>query len=181
MTDFENVLFPFTNADDDEFFEDGNDSQYENYNFKNFDHTDYKLYDIGHDIDPENNFYNTINNNCQYYTEEQYKQVNMIDTFSIIHFNSRSLNKNIGKIKKLLAKFKKFSVIAVSETWLTEENCQNVDLVGYDLFTSNRNNKTGGGVALYVDSSLRCSIVNNMITNLENIFGSTKVSSHQMY
>ena len=46
--------------------------------------------------------------------------------------------------------------IAVTETWLNEENDQNVELVGYELFTSHRTNRTGGGVALYVDTDLTC-------------------------
>lgn len=40
-----------------------------------------------------------------------------------------------------------FSVIAVSETWLNDEKGKDVELEGYRLFTTNKKNKMGGGVA----------------------------------
>ena len=95
---------------------------------------EHKFYEIENNIDPESNFYNNLKNTCEYYTEEQFKQVKMDGNLSIIHFNSRSLNKNIGKIKKVLEKNKKFSVIAVSETWLNDQNDQKVELVGYEMY-----------------------------------------------
>ena len=174
MTDLEeNLFFPYRDVDDDEIVENANErainrQPYEHYNFENFNHTDHKTHEIDYDLDPENNFYNNINNNCQYYTDDQFKKARM-EGISIVHFNSRSLNKNFGKIKKYLAKFNKFSVIAVSETWLNDDKNVNVDLEGYELFTSNRTNKSGGGVALYVDSTLRCSRVQNMTYNIDNI------------
>ena len=79
MTDFEeNTFLPYMQVDDDEFVESANEivtnsQSYEHYHFDNFNHTDHKPYEIGYDLDPENNFYNNINNNCQYYTDEQFK------------------------------------------------------------------------------------------------------------
>lgn len=43
-------------------------NKYETLNFKTFDYTEHKLYEIEKDIDPENHFYNNINNSCEYYT-----------------------------------------------------------------------------------------------------------------
>ena len=67
----------------------------------------------------------------------------------------------------MLAKKKKFSVIAVSETCL---NDQKVELDGYEMYTAHRTSTTGGGVALYVDCDLRCSTVQRMTTVLDDIF-----------
>ncbi|KAL7377214.1 hypothetical protein ABVT39_024048 [Epinephelus coioides] len=132
-------------------------------NLKTFDHNEYKMYEIDNENDPENHFYNQINRNCKYYTDEQFcSTVKTGGSFSIIHFNSRSLHRNYSKIKDYLSKFKKFSVIATSETWLDNEKTHNVELDGYELFTTNRNSKKGGGVALYVDDALRCRLVKSM-------------------
>lgn len=83
----------------------------------------------------------------------------MDDSLTIIHFDSRSLYTELRKIKNYLSDFKKFNVIAVSETWLE----------GYRLFTTNRDGKLGGGVALYIDTSLRCGIVKSMSKVIENV------------
>ncbi len=61
-----------------------------------------------------------------------------------------------------------FYVIAVSETWLKEKEAD-VELEGYELFTVNRVNKKGGGVALYVSSDFKCNIVDGMSTSIDNI------------
>lgn len=82
------------------------------------DFLNYKTNEFGEHIDPDNNFYNKIINECEYYTEEQSNNINMEGAFSLIHFNSRSLYKNFEDIKECLSKINKFSVIAVSETWM---------------------------------------------------------------
>ena len=60
--------------------------QYEQYHFEQFEHIEHNFYEMENNIDPDNNFYNNLNNTCEYYTEEQYKQVKMDGHFSIIHF-----------------------------------------------------------------------------------------------
>ena len=177
MTDIdEESLFPFIHADDD-FIDDGctdytmvGNNKYEHYNFKTFKHTEHKMYEIDCEIDPENNYYTSIANDCEYYTEDQFKQIKMEGTFSIIHFNCRSLNKNFKNIKKYLDQFNKFSIIAFSETWMSNNKELKVEMDGYELFISNRNNnKTAGGVALYVSTDLRCRGVKSTTNNIENI------------
>nr|XP_055059783.1 uncharacterized protein LOC129443303 [Misgurnus anguillicaudatus] len=182
MMDIEkDFLFPYTDIDDGEFvtihkdcvsdYSQNQYCKYENLNLKTFNHTDYKMYDIENDIDPENHFYNTVNINCcEYYTEEQFnKNVDMEGALSILHFNSRSLYRNFVQIKDYVCQFNKFNVIAVSETWLDNEKVEDVELEGYKLFTINRVNKKGGGVALYVDTALRCKLIKSMSLTIENI------------
>lgn len=123
---------------------------------------------VGSDIDPDH-FFNDTNNSCEYYTDEQFNSVKTKGAFSIIHFNSRSLYKNFNSIKEYMLKFSKFNIIAVSETWLNEEKGYNVELEGYELYTMNRKNKKGGGVAIYVDSALTSKIIKNMTTTIDGI------------
>ena len=54
-------------------------------------------------IDPNNNYFSSANMSCLYYTNDTFND--MADKFkgiSVIHFNARSLNKNISNIKDLL-------------------------------------------------------------------------------
>ena len=75
----------------------------------------------------------------------------MDNTFSLIHFNSRSMYANFNKIKEYLNKLKgKFKVIALSETWIKKERGTEFHLDGYELHYINRENKIGGGVAFFV-------------------------------
>lgn len=64
----------------------------------------------------------------------------------------------------------KFSIIAVSETWLDNDKISEVQIEGYELFTVNRQGKRGGGVALYVDSALHCRYIENKSIAMSNIF-----------
>lgn len=45
--------------------------EYEKLGLKTFEFTEHKLQDMENDIDPENNFYNSTHNHCEYYTEYQ--------------------------------------------------------------------------------------------------------------
>uniref|UniRef100_A0A3B3C2G3 Reverse transcriptase domain-containing protein n=1 Tax=Oryzias melastigma TaxID=30732 RepID=A0A3B3C2G3_ORYME len=144
---------------------------HEHLQFKTFDYTEYKPQDIQSDIDPENNFYTKIKNTCEYYTEDQFEsQISIKDSLSIIHFNCRSLNANFSKIIHCLKEIKKqFSVIAISETWLLEEQCSQFHIEGYNAFFINRTFQKGGGVALYVDQNLNSCIVKDMCLTIDTI------------
>lgn len=96
------------------------ENKIENFYLKNFFHEEHKPYDTGNDTDVENDFCCNTQPDCEYYTEEDFK-VGMRG-FSLIHFNSRSLYSNFSKIKDYLYTFEeKFSVIAFSETWISEK------------------------------------------------------------
>lgn len=87
--------------------------------------TEHKLSTFENSIDPEANFYNENKSNSEYYAENQFNNLNL-DGFSIIHFNSRSLYTNFVQIKDYLKSLKHtFQVIAISETWLTNEKASN--------------------------------------------------------
>ncbi|XDV33591.1 hypothetical protein PO909_003956 [Leuciscus waleckii] len=133
--------------------------------------SDHNLHGFEQDLDPENNFLNNINNNCCYYSDDQFN-MNLKSDYglSIIHFNSRSLYANFLYIKEYLSHLNNpFQVIAISETWLTSEKGVDYELNGYELNYVNRENKKGGGVALYVDRRLKYKIVKNMTINIDDV------------
>uniref|UniRef100_A0A3B5QVU5 Reverse transcriptase domain-containing protein n=1 Tax=Xiphophorus maculatus TaxID=8083 RepID=A0A3B5QVU5_XIPMA len=108
---------------------------------------------------------------CEYYDEEKFNNSKMIKAgFSVIHLNSRSMNSNFSKITDYLKRLNgQFSIIAVSETWLNEENKNNFQINGYELHYVNRSSKRGGGVALFADSEIRCKIKDTMSTTVEGV------------
>ena len=146
-------------------------ADHEKLELRTFQYTDHNLLDLEHDIDPDNNFFSNINNNCCYYTAEQYNQTIKMDSkLSIIHFNSRSLYANFNNIKEYLSQFKKtFKIIAISETWINADKGMDFELEGYELNCVNRKNKSGGGVAMYVDNNLNYIVVENMTTVIDNL------------
>ena len=96
----------------------------------------------------------------KYYSSDQFsKNYKSSGGFSILHVNIRSLKRNFDQLKFLLFSLNyKFSVIALSETWLKTSATDYWSLPGYELVVNNRQGKIGGGVALYVRSELKFKI-----------------------
>ena len=83
-------------------------ADHEKLKLRTFQYTDHNVLGLEHDIDQDNNFFSNINDNCCYYSAEQYNQTIQTDSkLSIIHFNSRSLSANFNNIKEYLSQFKK--------------------------------------------------------------------------
>ena len=77
-------------------------------------------------------------------------------TFSIIHFNARSMSANFNKLKSVLSSFDfMFDVNAVTETWLTDDDLDCFHMDDYDDIHTCRSNRGGGGVALYINILLQ--------------------------
>lgn len=103
------------------------------------------------------------NDKCNYHCSDTFNDLvrNKTSDLSIIHFNARSLNKNIDSITNYLETLNhKFPLLAFSETWLKDDNTSpaltNID--GYNLAHDDRHGKKGGGVALYISTELNYSI-----------------------
>ena len=135
------------------------------------DNTDYKLHDFEYNVDPENHVFNTINATCAYYTEEQFRDtVDLHNTFSLIHFNCRSLYKSFTPINDFLNTLKgEIKIIALSETWIDAERGCDFHIDGYELYHTNRSNKKSGGVALFVDNTLKCKSVDFMTMAIDEL------------
>lgn len=93
-----------------------------------------------------------------YLTEDKLQNFFKFDSpqnFNALHVNCRSLNKNFAALKNLLSSVSgKLSIIAVSETWLTELSQDTFNLIGFNFVSNCRKNKIGGGVGLYIDDDI---------------------------
>ena len=115
-------------------------------------------------------FQSETRNECLYYSDTDFNaSTSNIQGFSIIHFNARSLNANFDAITEYLGALQiKFHIIAISETWVDENSKHNYTIDNYQMFSTVRNNKKGGGVSIYVRSDLNaneltlfCKCLNN--------------------
>ena len=133
-------------------------------NLTQSNYTEYKKSNFENNIDPNNNYFNSVNVSCLYYTNDTFND--LADKFKgilVIHFNSRSLNKNISSIQNLLSELHySFDLIAVTETWLDPESIEHCKLNGYHVIHQLRDNKRGGGCCIFVKNSYKCGIVKSM-------------------
>ena len=112
------------------------------------------------DIDPDRHCSNVFHKS-NYVFEESLNSIAIEDryagNFSVLHINARSLLKHYDEICDLIARLNfKFSAIVITETWTDASNEHLVDIVGYSKVIKHREGRKGGGVAIYVDSNLKC-------------------------
>ena len=71
----------------------------------------------------------------------------------------------LGSLKKT------FSVIGISETWLTDCTAELVNITGYSFISNHRKSKTGGGVGIYLHSDLQYKLLNECkLPNPESLY-----------
>ena len=126
-------------------------------------------------IDPDSNIHNKISVDSLYYTESEFKEhfefkQKGSSNFSLVHFNCRSMASNFDKLKDSVKALDfPFDVIAVSETWLKDnETSSSYSIDGYSSFQCSRLNKTGGGVALYINETLQPNYLPNKSKCIDN-------------
>jgi len=115
---------------------------------------------MDHDMDPDNFYFNSTNDNYCYYTDDQYNQINRDGKLSIIHINSRSLYPNFAN-NGYLSQFIPLNTIAISETWIKKEKEVDFELDGYEFMHIDRQSQgeRGGNEELLstaVDNVLEC-------------------------
>ena len=145
--------------------------QCEHFNFTPFICSDDDYY-FDDKIDPDKEFFDSINVNCKYYTESCFvNDISKIDGLSIIHLNCRSIRKKFNTMVDLLQSLKKdFDVIAISETWEDCNDCNNeYVMLGYDSFFISRINKGGGGVAIFAKTNLNAKIIDSASFSINEI------------
>ena len=78
------------------------------------------------------------------------------NTFSLLHVNARSLNKNYDDLSTFLTTLKnfRFSVIGVTETWLHSNSPPIFSLDNYNMIRADLAAGRGGGVAIYLNNQL---------------------------
>lgn len=120
---------------------------FKNCDFKTFDYSKDRMYEVENDIDPEINFFHTVHSDFKDHTEQQFN-VNIRMAGVLLY---RSLNRNFSAIHDYFRQFKnKFSVIAVSETWFNEDSNIDFGIHGYEMFSINRRNKKKVGLWPYM-------------------------------
>ena len=111
------------------------------------------------DIDPDLHFYQEFNQatvKCNYYLETKFNDEisepnGTKDVLSLCHVNIRSAKKYLGNFENYLNILKlDFTVIGLSETWLSDYDGDLYGLCGYKVIGHNRVNRAGGGVAVCV-------------------------------
>lgn len=114
---------------------------------------------IHDNIDPELN-YVIQDPSCSYYNcDDMAKCFVSRNSFKVICFNMRSVN---GKLDLLLSTListnTKFSLIVLTETWLNNVN-DFEGIPGYNAHHCVREGRVGGGVSVFVDDSIKSSLV----------------------
>ena len=113
----------------------------------------------------DNGINNKEENECKFYRDfnllnKSYKHLTLQKhIFNILHLNIRSLSCKIDELGEFLDEFEfTFDVVAISESWLSDDRMNEVLLDGYSYYGKNRKNKQGGGVGLFVSDKLNIKI-----------------------
>ena len=166
---------PFNNIGNNEFDFPHNTNNNINHNKSNDDPLingdTYDHSELGN-ADPDSNF--LVNNRqtiCTYYNERSFNEsYQHSNTFSLFHVNIRSIPRNLDKLKLHLDSLKhNFSIIAVSESWLTSINKDLYHLKGYTHKYEIREHRAGGGVSLFVNNDIRFEVRSDIKVNLDDV------------
>ena len=132
---------------------------------------------VDNDHDPDVNFYHDVSMlDTQYLMPDKFK-TNFKDfsknSFSVLHLNIRSINKNFEPFSEFYSKLKHvFSVICFSETRASEENINKnsaFQLNNYNVTHQIRNSHKGGGLCIFIHESLCYKLKKDLSINSEAI------------
>ena len=176
-------IFPFSNVDDNELaFITSNlnvDEEYFNLytacksiELDCVNHDELEFCDLENEFQPDKNIFNELERKCDYYTNDEFcGKVTNNYGLSFIHFNCRSLKANFVNLHSYLQTLKKtFDVIALSETWLNNnDNINDFFIDNYEIIYTNRSNKRGGGVLIYVSKCIEFELMNSMSIDVDDM------------
>ena len=77
----------------------------------------------------------------------------------LLYLNARSILNKLDDIAILLQEKSEIDIILVTETWLYSNQCKYVNFVNYTGVFESRENKRGGGVAIFVSNKLSYNII----------------------
>ena len=89
--------------------------------------------------DPDTNFFNKKSEvvNSPYYNVDKFyssSQNLLKNSFSVLHINIRSMNKNFEKLREYLSHAKgNFSVITLTETWCNDDETDKIHYGSYQI------------------------------------------------
>ena len=121
----------------------------------------------------EPNRYERFFNNCNYYdieTLNKYCAKSKSNGLSLMHFNVRSLQKNLNPLLQYLLQLKRRPDInTITETKLRENHIRsNVEIKGF-TFIHKDSSSLAGGVGLYVKDSIKFNECNNSNINADEV------------
>jgi hypothetical protein len=168
------LLFPFNHISDNAEFtntllEDCSPNTPETYDkfnyddFNPFDWNDNNLNEPLFDRNPDMQFYNDTSlmqnlSNCNYYLTDKFHKTTedlSIDdgAFSLFHLNIRSSSKNFSELESFLEVIQfKFTVIGITESWLSDTNADCFGIEGYQHIYACRKHRRGGGLSMYIQN-----------------------------
>lgn len=130
-------------------------------------------------IDPDINSVQSFQaTNCKYYDYNFFQDITndlWDQKLTLYHVNARSLNSNFNNLLLSLRSVRhNFSVIGITETWLGNPNTLHTlyNIPGYNMEHASRQGR-GGGVALYINSSLKYKSRSDLSIFVEGVFEST--------
>ena len=136
-------------------------------------------------IDPDDNYFNDCDDNFESFSIEKLNSSNVINesSLNIMLHNARSIlsKGRMDDYEHLFGTIKNsFHVIAFTETWLKNENCDTVKFNEYNSshmirpITSNDNDKAqGGGISVFVHENISYKVRNDlniMLPFIETLF-----------
>ena len=84
--------------------------------------------------------------------------------------NIRSVPHNFDKLRYYLDELDhKFSIIALSETWLNEYTKTTYNIIGYKHESVFRNNRMGGGVSLFITNTINYKVREDLTIDLVDV------------
>ncbi len=87
-----------------------------------------------------------------------------------MHSNIRSIPNKFDSLKSLIDTLNiPFQIIGLAETWLNDNSANCFTLNNYEYFGSNRPEKRGGGVGLYVSKQLEHKSRTNLTKDVAGI------------
>ena len=82
-----------------------------------------------------------------------------LNTFSLLHFNIRSLPKHFDDFTDYLELLThKFTIIGLTETWLKPHNIDLFELKHYNSFHRYTENQSGDGVTFYIQEDIEFTV-----------------------
>ena len=115
------------------------------------------------DTDPDMHFYSEISytnmRSSNYFSSDQfiekYSHIKSREKLSLLHWNIRSLHGHYLELQAFLSTLNfHFSFICISETWFTRDNFSLHPMNGYNYVNVYRDDRSGGGVAIYISEDV---------------------------
>ena len=114
------------------------------------------------------NIDHNLSYDCSHFDNSSFNSTPFNKTgLSLLHINSRSLNRNSNSISDYLSTLNhRFDIYGITESWFKESSDSNlIDLHGYIAENCVRRDRRGGGATLFVNPGLHYSVRNDLQLN----------------